>query len=70
MNLNSTRTRLTALTKQLAVRWQETREHWQDTKATEFEKRYLEELFSRVNTAAAGIEDLDKVLAKLRRDCE
>lgn len=70
MNLNSTRTRLTALTKQLAIRWQETRGHWQDSRAIEFEKRYLEELFSRANTAAGSIEDLDKVLAKLRRDCE
>lgn len=70
MSLNSTRTRLTALTKQLSLRWSETREHWQDAKAAEFEKRYLEELFSRVNTAAASIETLDQALTKIRRDCE
>jgi len=70
MSLNTTRTRLTALTRQLAIRWNETREHWQDAKALEFEKRYMEELLSRTNTAAAGIEELEQVLAKLRRDCE
>jgi len=70
MSLQSSRTRLTALTKQLAVRWQETREHWQDAKADEFEKRYLDELFGRVNTTAQSLEELDRVLAKLRQDCE
>lgn len=70
MSLNSTRTRLTALTKQLSIRWQETREHWQDAKAAEFEKRHLDELFNRVNTAAASMEDLERVLAKIQRDCE
>jgi hypothetical protein len=70
MSLNSTSTRLTTLTKQLSIRWQETREHWQDAKAAEFEKRHLDELFNRVNTAAASIEDLERVLAKIHRDCE
>ena len=70
MSLHSTRTRLTALTKQLSLRWNETREHWQDAKAEEFEKRYLEELFSRVNVAASSIETLDQALTKIRRDCE
>ena len=70
MSLNSTRTRLTTLTKHLSLRWSETREHWQDTKAAEFEKRFLEELFNRVNVAAASIEELDRALTKIRRDCE
>ncbi|NBV22149.1 MAG: hypothetical protein EBS05_09560 [Proteobacteria bacterium] len=70
MSLNSTRSRLVTLTKQLSLRWNETREHWQDAKSEEFEKRYLEELFSRVNVTAFSIETLDASLAKIRRDCE
>lgn len=70
MMLNSTRSRLTALTKQLSLRWSETREHWQDAKGDEFEKRYLEDLFGRVNVTAASIETLDASLTKIRRDCE
>lgn len=70
MSLNSTRSRLVTLTKQLSLRWNETREHWQDAKSEEFEKRYLEELFSRVNVTATSIETLDASLAKIRRDCE
>jgi hypothetical protein len=70
MSLNSTRTRLTTLTKQLSIRWSETREHWQDAKAADFEKRHLDELFTRVNNAAASIEDLERILTQIRRDCE
>ncbi|MFM8469535.1 MAG: hypothetical protein ACKODH_06135 [Limisphaerales bacterium] len=70
MSLQSSRTRLTALTKQLAVRWQETREQWQDARADDFQKRHLDELFARVNAAAHSLEELDRVLAKLRHDCE
>ena len=70
MSLNSTRSRLVTLTKQLSLRWNETREHWQDAKSEEFEKRYLEELFSRVNVTATSIETLDASLAKIHRDCE
>lgn len=70
MSLNSTRSRLLMLTKQLSIRWNETREHWQDAKAADFEKRYLEELFNRVNVTGASLETLDQALTKLRRDCE
>lgn len=70
MSLNSTRSRLIMLTKQLSLRWGETREHWQDARAADFEKRYLDELFNRVNVAAASIETMDQALTKLRRDCE
>ncbi len=70
MSLNSTRSRLLMLTKQLSIRWNETREHWQDAKAAEFQKRYLDELLNRVNVTAASIESLDEGLAKIRRDCE
>ena len=70
MSLNSTRTRLATLTKQLSLRWNETREQWQDARAADFEQRYLDELFNQVNVAAASIESLDQALTKIRRDCE
>lgn len=70
MSLNSTRSRLATLTKQLSLRWQETREHWQDARAADFEKRHLEELFNRVNDATTSIEDLEAILTRIRRDCD
>ena len=70
MSLNVTRTHLATLTKQLSLRWNETREHWQDARAADFEQRYLHDLFNQVNVATASIETLDQALTKLRRDCE
>lgn len=70
MSLNSSRASLGAITKQLAKEWQETKFHWNDSKAQEFEKKYIEELFSSVDTALAVIDQLDKVTTKIRKDCE
>lgn len=62
--------RLGALTKDLAHRWQRTRESWRDAKADEFQRQYLEELHASVDKAIQVIEQLDKLMAKIRSDCE
>ena len=41
-----------------------------DAKSLEFEKRYLEELFATVERTVAIMEELDKLLMKIRNDCE
>jgi len=62
--------RLEALTKDLRIRWQQTREHWVDAKSLEFENKYLDELFASVDRAVMVIEQLDKVILKIKKDCE
>ncbi len=62
--------RLTGITKDLLLKWQQTRECWQDAKSQEFEKEYLEELQVGVDKASSVIEQLDKLVAKVRSDCE
>ena len=62
--------RLTALTKELLNRWQQTRECWRDAKAREFEERYLLELDSMVRSATTSIAHLEEVIRKVRSDCE
>ena len=62
--------RLTALTKELLNRWQQTRECWRDAKAREFEDRYLLELDSMVRSATTSIANLEEVIRKVRSDCE
>ena len=62
--------RLGALTKDLANRWQRTRESWRDAKADEFQRQYLDELYTSVDKAMQVIEQLDKLMAKIRSDCE
>ena len=70
MNTNSSGVRLAGLTKELLRRWQQTREYWRDDKAREFEERYLLELESTVNAAVSGIGHLERVMSKIRSDCE
>ena len=62
--------RLEALTKELRAQWFRTKEYWTDAKCAEFEARYLEELFSSVDRAVLVIDQLDKLVAKIKKDCE
>jgi hypothetical protein len=62
--------RLEAITKELRVQWQQTRQYWSDAKSVEFEHNYLEELFSSVDRAVAVIDQLDKLITKIKKDCE
>ena len=70
MSLIADRTRLQAITKELMVRWGETKNHWRDAKSQEFEQKYLEELVARVDKAIVAIEKLERVEAKARSECE
>ena len=69
MSLLGNRSRVTGLTKEVVAQWQHTKESWRDSKSEEFERRYMDELLSSVNTACSAIEQLDKVLSKMRKDC-
>jgi hypothetical protein len=70
MNLGATKSRLTAVTKELSLKWGETRNFWRDAKSAEFERRYMQELTVRVEKAVAVIEKLDLLLDKIKNDCE
>ena len=70
MSANASGARLAALTKELLARWEQTREHWRDDKAREFEERYLLELESMVNSAMANIASIERTIRKVRDDCE
>jgi tRNA uridine 5-carbamoylmethylation protein Kti12 len=70
MSLRSSGNQLAALTKELFLKWDDTKSYWKDSKSDEFEKKYLEELQANVDTAVVVIEQLDKIITKIRRDCE
>jgi hypothetical protein len=70
MNLSATKSRLAALTKELWVRWGETKNFWRDAKSAEFQHRYMEELMIRVDKAVTVLEKLDALLGKVKKDCE
>ena len=62
--------KLMALTRALATQWHQTKDYWQDAKCREFERHYLDELFASVDKAVAVIEQVDKLITKIRSDCE
>ena len=62
--------KLSGVTRQLSGQWQQTKEYWQDAKSQEFEARYIDELLPAVDKAVSVIEQLDKLVAKIRSDCE
>ena len=62
--------RLTMITRELSNQWQQTRDYWRDAKSQEFERTYLEELLAGVDTTVTVIEQLDKLVTRVRQDCE
>ena len=70
MNLSGNKSRLVAATKELMLRWDETRTYWRDAKSQEFDHQYLSELRIQVDKAVTVIEKLDELLKKVRSECE
>lgn len=68
--MNASGTRLGALTKELFVQWQQTKQYWNDARSQEFERKYLQELFASVDKSVTVIEQLDELVAKIKKDCE
>ena len=70
MNLSGSKSRLMGSARELSMKWTETKNYWRDQKCQEFEHRYMEDLFIRVDKTVAIIEKLDEILKKVRSDCE
>lgn len=70
MSLRANGSKLQAVTRELANQWQLTREYWRDIKSLEFEQKYMAELLAGVDRALTVIEQLDRIVTKIRSDCE
>ena len=70
MSLSAAKARLDALTRDLVARWKLTRESWRDARSLDFEQKYMDELVSGVNKATVQIQELEKLLLRIRNDCE
>ena len=62
--------RLLGASKELALKWEETKNHWRDEKSRDFERKYLQELFAGMDKTITVIEKLDELLKRVRSDCE
>jgi len=70
MSMTASKARLEALTKELSSKWAQTKEFWRDAKSQEFEERFMDELLADVNRTVASIQELEKIITKVRSDCE
>ena len=70
MNLSGNKGRLVGLTRDISLRWQETKNFWRDAKSEEFERKFLAELNASVNRTVLIVDKLDELLKKVRSDCE
>lgn len=70
MNLSGNKGRLVGLTREITLRWSETKNYWRDAKSEEFERRFMAELAASVNRSVLIVEKLDELLKKVRSDCE
>jgi len=68
--MNANGARLEAITRELWLQWQQTKQYWADDKSREFEQKYLQELVQSVDKSVAVIEQLDKLISRIKRDCE
>ena len=70
MSLRGNANQLASLTKELQAKWHDTKTYWKDAKSAEFQRTYLDELQGTVDATVVVIEQLDKLLTKIRSDCE
>jgi len=70
MNLSGNKSRLVGATREISLRWAQTREHWRDAKCQEFDRQYMQELVARVGRTATIMDKLGEVLTKIETDCE
>lgn len=70
MSTQGSSSQLEAAWRDLAAAWQHVQDDWRDTRAKEFEERYIERLPGLIMTARRAIEDIEVLLRKMRHDCE
>ena len=70
MSMSGSKARLVGLSKELSLKWEDTKNYWRDAKAQEFERKYLQELFAGVDKTIGVVEKLDELLKRVQKDCE
>jgi len=68
--MNANATRLAGITRELWMHWQRTKGDWRDIKSQEFEQKYLSDLLGTVDKTVAVIEELDKLILRIKKECE
>lgn len=70
MSLSIGRAKLTGAHKDLMLRWDATRIHWNDVMSQNLEDYLLAPLEPKVRAAVVAMEKMGELLAKAKRECE
>ena len=70
MSMSGNKGRLTGLTREISLEWEETKNYWRDARSAEFDRKYMVELSDHVSRAMLVLEQLEELLKKVRRECE
>jgi len=70
MGLYEGRGQLSRISKELMLRWSETKVQWDDAASRAFEEKHLEPLQRDLHQATTAMDHMAAVLSQLRRDCE
>ena len=68
-DLSSSVSRLQRATKELRDKWQETRLHWNDQTAAEFEAKHLDSVLPHLRLLAAELSELRETYGKAEKAC-
>lgn len=69
MSLNVSSSKLKDALKDLRARWEETRAHWKDDVAQDFDNQHWRPLEMQTEIALRAIDRLSEELARARQDC-
>ena len=70
MSLKASKAKLARATRDITMRWEQTRTSWRDQKAQQFERQFIAPLPDSISTAVVIIDELDQVLNKIKKSCE
>lgn len=70
MSAQTSKARLAGLLKQLALEWEQVRGTWTDAKAGEFHQRYMADLMAEGEKTLTALDNLEKLIQKMKDDCE
>ena len=70
MSLKTSSAKLNDALKRFRYAWQSARRDWRDAQAVAFERKYVMLIESSIKSALSGVDHMDAVLTRARRDCE
>lgn len=69
-NLQSGSSQLQEAFEKLMAAWDQTRDHWSDERARQFEEEHLRPIAEELNLLVPGIGTMSQVIERMVRECD